>query len=253
MRILLHGCNGKMGQVITRILRESGNDEIVCGVDLDPSKHNNSYPVYASLEDVVESPDVLIDFSHHTCLGDLLKFGVKRNVPLVICTTGFDEKQKEAMKDAAEKIPVLHAPNMAVGVNLIISLAKQAARALYGDFDIEIVERHHNQKVDAPSGTALAIAEGINSALDGTLSYTHGRHTKTERRKKNELGIHAVRGGAIVGDHSVIFAGLGEVIEINHSAISRDVFAHGALRAARFLRSEGPGLYNMDHVIGNPV
>ncbi len=249
-----------MGQVITRILKQSSDRpsdrpsdkadmEIVCGVDLDPLKFENDYPVYPSLTKVTESPDMLIDFSHHSCLDGLLTFGLARCVPLVICTTGFSPSQKQMMNDAAKRIPILNAPNMALGVNLIVSLAQQAAQILHEDFDIEIVEKHHNQKVDAPSGTALMIAGAINSSLNDSLEFTFGRHSKTDKRQKKELGIHAVRGGAIVGEHSVIFAGPGEVIEINHSAISRDVFAYGALRAARFLEGQKPGLYSMKDVI----
>jgi 4-hydroxy-tetrahydrodipicolinate reductase len=202
---------------------------------------------------VSEEVDVLIDFSNHVCIDDILSFGISKGIPLVICTTGFTGEEKQRMSKAAENIPILNSANMSIGVNLILSLVRQAAAALYGDFDIEIVEKHHNQKADSPSGTALMIADAINESLNNELEYNFGRHSKTEKRGKRELGIHAVRGGAIVGEHDVIFAGGGEVIEINHSALSRDVFAHGALRAARFLADKENGLYSMKDVISETI
>ncbi|WP_446715247.1 4-hydroxy-tetrahydrodipicolinate reductase [Caloramator sp. Dgby_cultured_2] len=235
MKVLLHGCNGKMGQVLTRIISQMEDMKIICGVDREPNKIKNPYPVYDSLSKVQEDVDVLIDFSNHLALDSILEFGLNKNVPLVICTTGFSPEEKEKMKKASEKIPILNSANMSIGINLITNLLKNIAPILYGDFDIEIIEKHHNQKLDSPSGTALMLADAINSSLQNSLEYVYGRHSKTDKRKKEELGIHAIRGGAIVGEHSVIFAGAGEVIEINHSALSRDVFAYGAIRAAKFL------------------
>jgi 4-hydroxy-tetrahydrodipicolinate reductase len=249
MKVLLHGCNGRMGQVLTRIISESEDMTVVCGVDRIKKDNINSYPVYENLKDVAEDVDVLIDFSNRICLGDILKFGTERGVALVICTTGFNSEEKEQMIEAGRSIPVLNSSNMSIGVNVLLSLVKQAAYALYEDFDIEIVEKHHNQKVDSPSGTALMIADAINTSLDNKLEYVYGRHSKTEKRLKRELGIHAVRGGAIVGEHDVIFAGAGEIIEINHTALSRDVFAHGAIRAARFLANKDKGFYSLKDVI----
>ncbi|MDP2857714.1 MAG: 4-hydroxy-tetrahydrodipicolinate reductase [Bacillota bacterium] len=249
MKVLLHGCNGKMGRVMTRVLSETPDMEIVAGVDLEPEKARNTYPVYVRLLDVKEDANVLIDFSHHSCIAGLLEFGTSRNVPLVICTTGFSAEEKQAMASAAGTVPILNSANMSLGVNLLLSLVSQAAALLHDGFDIEVVERHHNQKVDSPSGTALMIADAMNSALDNTMEYVYGRHSKNQRRQKPEIGIHAVRGGAIVGQHDVIFAGQGEVIEISHSALSRDVFAYGAVRATRFLVGRPPGLYSMKDVI----
>lgn len=249
MKILLHGCNGKMGQVMTRILTAEDDMEVVAGVDINPTKCKNAYPVYASLGEVKESPDILIDFSHRTSLDAILNYGLASNVPLLICTTGFAPEEKQKMADASKHVPILNSANMSLGVNLILSLVKQAAAVLHETFDIEIVEKHHNQKVDSPSGTALMIADAIGSAVDADMEYVYGRHTKTEKRKRKEIGIHSVRGGAIVGEHDVIFAGQGEVIEIAHSALSRDVFAYGAVRAAKFLVGKGPGLYSMKDVI----
>ncbi len=271
MKILLHGCNGRMGQVITRLIAESqkpeslGSDqnkkpqgapglEIICGVDLNPYKFSNRYPVYQSLDEVPadEEPDVLIDFSHHSCIAGLLDFGIAKQTPLVICTTGFTPGEQQMIKEASEKVPVLMSANMSLGINLLLALVEKAAPVLGELFDIEIVEKHHNQKIDSPSGTAVMIAEAINASLCHGMEYTYGRHGRdinVSKRRKNEIGIHAVRGGAIVGEHDVIFAGQGEVIEIKHSALSRDVFAYGTLRAARFLAGKSPGLYSMKDVI----
>lgn len=249
VRILLNGCNGRMGQVITKLAAEDKDVSIAAGVDVNPDKFKNGYPVYKNLNDVKEDVDVIIDFSNVSGLPSLLEYGVRKKIPMVICTTGLSEGDKEAIREASKNIPILTSANMSIGVNLILSLVKQAAKALEDSFDIEIIEKHHNQKADSPSGTALAIADSINSALKEKKEYVYGRHSKTEKRKPNELCIHAVRGGNIVGDHSVIFAGAGEVIEINHFALSRDVFGVGALRAAKYLSGKDPGLYSMDNVI----
>lgn len=250
MKVLLHGCNGRMGQVLTKIISEAEGMDVACGVDKFPDRITNTYPVYPTLAEVKEKVEVLIDFSNHSCLGDILQFGKTRGVPLVICTTGFTPEEKAMMNEASKEVAVLHSANMSIGVNLLLSLVKQASAALYGDYDIEIIEKHHNQKVDSPSGTALMIADAINESLDNQLEYVYGRHSKTDKRRNNELGIHAIRGGAIVGEHDVIFAGAGEVIEINHSALSRDVFAHGAIRAAKFLCGKEKGFYTLKDVIG---
>ena len=250
MKILLHGCNGKMGQVMTRIVAEAPDVEIVCGVDAVPDKVKNTYPVYRSLGEAKEKADVVIDFSHHSALDALLAYGKETKIPLVICTTGFSADEKQRMAEASKVIPILNSANMSLGVNLLLALVKQTAPVLAeSNFDIEIVEKHHNQKLDSPSGTALMIADAINSSLGNRLKFVYGRHSKTSRREPCEIGIHAIRGGAIVGEHTVIFAGQGEVIEITHSAISRDVFAYGALRAARFVVGAPPGFYGMDDVL----
>jgi 4-hydroxy-tetrahydrodipicolinate reductase len=259
LKILLHGCNGKMGQVITRLAGESQEPnaafEIVCGVDLDFSRIKNSYPVYSSFDEVLDklpvekTPDVIIDFSHHSCIENLLRFATSQHIPLVICTTGFTPYEVDAISKASEQIPILMSANMSLGVNLLISLVTKASTVLGDSFDIEIVEKHHNQKHDAPSGTALMIADAINQSLGGDMRYVYGRSPSSGTRSHDEIGIHSVRGGAIVGVHDVIFAGQGEVIEISHTAISRDVFGYGALSAAQFLIGKGPGLYSMQDVI----
>lgn len=256
MRVLLHGCNGKMGQVMTRVLAMETDIQVVAGVDVDPGRHANPYPVYSSLKEASESMkatgsavDILIDFSHHTALDSMLEWGAEHKKPLLICTTGFTPAERQRMADLSTTIPILNSANMSLGVNLLVSLVEQAAKALGTSFDVEIVEKHHNQKSDSPSGTALMIAEAINTALGGGFALEYGRQGKTAKRKENEIGVHSVRGGAIVGEHEVIFAGQGEVVEISHSALSRDVFAYGAVRAARYLVGKKPGLYSMRDVV----
>lgn len=255
MKILLHGCNGRMGRVVTRLVEESGTPEmkIVCGVDLNPGKFDNDYPVFASLSEVPLDikPDVVIDFSHPGSVESLLDFGLTRNTPLVICTSGISGEQQQKISAAAQEIPVLMSANMSVGINLVLSLVAQAAQVLGSTFDIEIVEKHHNQKVDAPSGTAMMIANAMNAALGNDMEYIYGRHGEDEstKRKPSQIGIHAVRGGTIVGEHDTIFAGQGEIVEIKHTALSRDIFGYGALEAAKFLLDKTPGLYSMKDVI----
>lgn len=249
MKVLLHGCNGRMGQVLARLISEAPDMEVICGVDSFPDKLKNNFPVYETLNTVKEDADILIDFSNHSSINNILNFGKERNLPLVICTTGFTTEEKAQIEDASKFIPIFSSGNMSIGINLLISLVKQAARSLYEDFDIEIIEKHHNQKLDSPSGTALMIADAINGTLNDEYDYVYGRHSKYQKRTKKEIGIHAVRGGAIVGEHQVIFAGGGEVIEVNHSAMSRDVFGYGALSAARYMLGKKPGMYNMDDVL----
>ncbi|MCX7694610.1 MAG: 4-hydroxy-tetrahydrodipicolinate reductase [Caloramator sp.] len=249
MRVLLHGCNGRMGQTLTKIISTLNDIEVVCGVDKETTRYTNSYPVYPKLDEVKEEVDVLIDFSNHTCLDSILEYGKKNKVALVICTTGFSEEEKNKMYEASKSIPILNSANMSLGVNLLLSLVSQAAKVLYENFDIEIIEKHHNQKLDSPSGTALMIADAINKSLENVLNYNYGRHSKTQKREKNELGIHAVRGGSIVGEHEVLFAGPFENIEIKHSALSRDVFAYGAIKAAKYIFGKENGFYTMQDVI----
>ena len=249
INVLLSGCNGRMGQVITRLAKDESTLKITAGIDLMPGIFNNGYPVYTLYSDIKEEISVVIDFSNVKGIPALLDFCTSNKLPVVICTTGLSPEDTEMVKKASEKTAVLTSANMSVGVNLLLSLVKTAAKALEDSFDIEIIEKHHNQKVDSPSGTALAIADSINSALTQEQEYVYGRHSKSDKRTKREIGIHAVRGGNIVGEHSVIFAGAGEVIEINHNALSRDVFGVGALSAAKYLYNKKLGLYNMDNVI----
>ena len=248
MRIIMNGCNGKMGQVITRLAAEDSDAEIVAGFDIRDDKEN-TYPVFTNPEEFEGEADVVIDFSHPSSLTGILSFCKKRKLPVIICTTGLSSEQKEEFKEASKEIPVFFSANMSIGINLLIDLAKKAAKLLEGSFDIEIVERHHNQTIDAPSGTALAIADGIDEALSFPAEYVYDRHSVRRKRKNTEIGISAVRGGTIVGDHEVIFAGNDEVIELSHHAHSKEVFAVGAIKAAKFIKGKAAGMYDMNDLI----
>ena len=247
IKIALVGANGRMGQVISRMAAESEEVKIVCGIDINTQK-NFDYPVYESFDYVTEEIDVIIDFSHHNSLLGTLCFATKNEKPAVIATTGLTEENKECLNVASKKIPIFFSANMSLGVNLIIELAKKATQILKG-FDIEIIEKHHNQKLDAPSGTALAIADAINETLDEPSEYIYDRHSSRKKRSKNEIGMHAVRGGTIVGEHDVLFAGCDEIIEIKHTATSREIFASGALSAAIFMYGKKRGMYSMSELI----
>lgn len=248
-RIILNGCNGRMGQVITRLAADDENVRIAAGFDINDNAKND-YPVFADPEECDIPADVIIDFSHPSSLEGILSYAEKKNMPAVIATTGLSAEQKDLLRETSEHIPIFFSANMSLGINLITALAKKAAEILEGSFDIEIVERHHNQKLDAPSGTALAIAEAIDETLKNTSEFVYDRHSVRRKRHKNEIGIHAVRGGTIVGDHEVIFAGNDEVIEICHHAASREIFAAGAVSAAKFMNSKPAGMYNMQDLIG---
>lgn len=248
INILMSGCNGKMGQVITRLSENYENLKIVAGFDLY-AQAKNDYPVFSKFRDCNVKVDVIIDFSNPDAFENVLNFALEKKIALVMATTGLSQIQRKQLDEAARTIPVFFSANMSLGVNLVIDLVKKAVKVLESSFDIEIVEKHHNQKLDAPSGTALAIADAINSTLDQKQEYMYDRHSRRRKRSKNEIGIHAVRGGTIVGDHSVIFAGSDEIIEINHMAMSKDIFGTGALKAANFLASKAPGLYNMTDLI----
>lgn len=247
IRILLNGCNGKMGQSVTRVCRLSDGAFIAAGVDTS-IKENTSYPVYTSPWDVKEEVDVIIDFSHPSALKGILGYAVEKNIPIVIATTGLTDEHKELIMQASHSIPVLLSANMSLGINLILQLVKRATKTLKGNFDIEIIEKHHNQKIDAPSGTALAIADAVNSVLDNKMKYVYDRHSNMQKRTRDEIGIHSIRGGTITGEHTVIFAGNDEIIEIKHTAVSKDLFASGALRAAAFLYDKAPGYYSMQDI-----
>ncbi|MBE7041382.1 MAG: 4-hydroxy-tetrahydrodipicolinate reductase [Ruminococcaceae bacterium] len=247
-KILLCGANGRMGKAITRLVSETDGAEIVCGVDLN-TESSSGFPVYADFQSVPEAPDVIIDFSNPANFENLMDYAESKKVPVVVATTGLNKEQKERLANASANIPVFFSANMSLGVNLICELAKKATAFLGDSFDIEIVERHHNQKLDAPSGTALAIADAINEELDGAGHYVYDRHSVRKKRDKNEIGIHAIRGGTIVGEHTVIFAGDNEVIELHHSATSREVFASGAVKAAIFMAGKPAGFYNMKSLI----
>ena len=247
-RIILTGCCGKMGGVIQNIVANRDDATIVAGVD----KYNNNktdFPVYESISDVKEEADVVIDFSNPSLLDSLLKYGKSTKTALVIATTGYDDCQKKKIADASKECPVFFTYNYSLGINLLASLAKKAAALLGDEFDIEIVEQHHNQKIDAPSGTALMLADAINEELDNRMKYEYDRHSKREKRTKNEIGMHSIRGGTIVGEHEIIFAGRDEIITLSHSARSKEVFAVGAVNAAVFMADKEAGMYDMGELI----
>lgn len=249
IKILLSGCNGRMGQVITRLAEQYDDLYIAAGYDIADSG-KNPYPVFTDLNECSVKPDVIIDFSNPAALEKLISYSTANKVPLVVATTGYSQSQVRLLQKASQSIPVFFSANMSLGINLLIGLVKKAAKLLESDFDIEIVEKHHNQKLDAPSGTALAIADAINSVMEQKCEYVYDRHSRRKKRSKNEIGIHAIRGGTIVGEHSVIFAGNDEIIEIRHTAMSKEIFAAGALRAARYLFGRKPGMYDMNDLIG---
>lgn len=250
IRIIMRGCNGRMGQVITGIVRDMENCEIVAGVDLfDEGK--NAYPVFRTLSECPEA-DVVIDCSSPKEFDDLMKVCLDRKLAIVLCTTGLSEEQLQAVKEASEQIAILRSANMSMGINTVIKLLKTiSAQLSRAGFDIELVERHHNQKLDAPSGTAIALADAVNEVLPEPCEYVYDRSGRREKRPKKEIGISAVRGGTIVGEHEVIFAGLDEVIEIKHTAYSRSVFGTGAVQAALFLAGKPAGMYNMADVLAD--
>lgn len=248
-RIIMHGCNGRMGQFITRIAAEDANTQIVAGVDV--SDHiKNTYPVFDDIKKCDIEADVIIDFASAKALDRLLEYSVEKKIPCILCTTGLSEEQLQKIEEASKEVAVFKSANMSLGINLLMKLLKDAAGVLAeAGFDIEIVEKHHNQKLDAPSGTALALADSINEALDGRYEYVYDRSARRQVRPENEIGISAVRGGTIVGDHDVIFAGLNEVITFSHQAYSREVFAKGAIEAAKYLTGKPAGYYTMNDVV----
>ncbi len=248
--ILLCGACGKMGHAVARATEDSGSARIVAGYDIK-SMSDSNFPVYTSLSDVREDIDVIIDFSHPTLTENVLAYCADKKIPAVICTTGLGGEQIAKINSISASIPIFFSANMSLGVNLLIDLAKRASKLLEDNFDIEIIEKHHNQKIDAPSGTALAIADAISDAVSYEPEYTYDRHSVRQKRDKREIGIHAVRGGTIVGEHSIIFAGCDEVIELKHCATSKEVFAVGAIKAAIFLKDLAPGLYSMSDLIAS--
>ena len=249
LKIALSGCNGRMGRAITEICAEREQTKVVAGFDLNAVKLSD-YPVYSDPFEFTGACDVIIDFSNVSSLSQLLKYCRKTKTPLVICTTGYSEEQVAQIQQAAQEIPILRSGNMSLGINLMMDLLRRCAQVLGDKYDVEIIEKHHNQKLDAPSGTALMLADAVSQALPYETDYVYDRHTRRSKRDPHEIGLHAVRGGTIVGEHEVIFAGRNETIEIRHTAQSRELFASGAVEAAAFLANcKEPGLYNMSHVI----
>ena len=250
IRIIMRGCNGKMGQSISGIVAADPETEMVAGIDVF-DQGRNPYPVFKDLRECNVEADCLIDFSSVNGLEDMLDYCVEKNLPCVLCTTGLSQSQIEKVEEASKKVAILRSANMSLGINLLLKMLKEAACVLApAGFDVEIVEKHHNLKLDAPSGTALALADSINEELGNEYEYVYDRSTRREKRPVKEIGISAVRGGTIVGDHDVIFAGADEVITFSHVAYSKAVFGKGAVQAAKYLAGKGPGYYNMSDVIG---
>lgn len=247
-KIILSGCCGRMGKVITNEVAKLEDCKIVAGVDL-VANESADFPIFKSFNDIDCDADVIIDFSNPALLDSLLDYVKKASIPVVIATTGYNTEQTETIKNAAKEAPIFFSFNMSLGVNLLIELSKKAACVLGDSFDIEIVESHHNQKLDAPSGTAVMIADGIQSVLDEEHELVYDRHQNRKKREKTEIGIHAIRGGTIVGEHSVIFAGHDEIITLSHSARSREIFAVGSIKAAIFMVGKPNGLYSMSNLI----
>lgn len=248
-RLIMHGCNGKMGQVISGLVAADEEACMVAGIDARDDGHNE-YPVFLNVADCDVEADALIDFSAAPAVDALLDYCVEKNLPCVLCTTGLSEEQLKKVEEASKKVAILKSANMSLGINLLIKMLKEAAGVLApAGFDIEIVEKHHNQKVDAPSGTALALADSINEEFDNSYEYVYDRSQVRAKRTNKEIGISAVRGGTIVGDHDVIFAGADEVVTFSHTAYSKAVFGKGAIQAAKFLAGKEAGMYNMADVI----
>lgn len=250
IKIILHGCNGKMGQTITGLIADDKEIEIAAGIDAYDNV-DNTYPVFTDIDACDIEADAVIDFSAAPAVDKLLAYCAAKRLPCVLCTTGLSEEQLRKVEETAKQTAILRSANMSLGINMLLKLLKEAAATLSpAGFDIEIVEKHHNQKVDAPSGTALALADSVNEALDGACHYVYDRSNIRAKRDGKEIGISAVRGGTIVGDHDVIFAGADEVVTFSHRAYSKAVFGKGAIQAAKFLAGKSAGMYNMSDVIG---
>lgn len=247
-RIILSGCNGHMGHVIQNVISLREDCQIVAGIDLN-TQTKADFPIFASFDKVTQEADAIIDFSHPNALDSVLSYSIQTHVPVVLATTGYSEAQKEQINVASKETSVFFTYNMSLGINLIAELAQQVAKVLGDSFDVEIIEKHHNQKIDAPSGTALMLADAIVDVAVSPLHYEYDRHSKREKRTKNEIGIHAVRGGTIVGEHEIIFAGRDEIITISHSARSKEVFAVGAVNAAVFMCEQHTGLFTMKDLV----
>lgn len=245
----MSGCNGKMGQVITKLSAKFDSVNIAAGVSRQPDKFSNPYPVYLDYKSVKEKIDVVIDFSNPDSLPELLDFCKTKKTALVLATTGLSSKDYQSVQQISETIPVFMSANMSLGINVLIELSKIAAAKLGLDFDIEILEKHHNEKKDAPSGTALMIANEVNEQLNNSMDFIYDRSQKLEKRSTNEIGISSIRGGTIPGEHSVFFAGKDEIIEIKHTALSRDVFGMGAIKAAIYVVNKQTGLYDMKSML----
>lgn len=249
IKAMMHGCNGRMGQMISNLVKDDDRITIAAGVDTFTGIAND-YPVFETIDKCNVDVDVVIDFSNASAVDGVLDYCAEKKIPLVFCTTGLSEEQLARVQEVSAQTAVLKSANMSMGINLLMKLLKDAAKVLAtAGYDIELVEKHHNQKLDAPSGTALALADSINEAMDGAYEYVYDRSQVRKKREKKEIGISAVRGGTIVGEHEVLFAGVDEVIEFKHTAYSRSVFGKGAVEAAKFLAGKPAGMYDMSDVI----
>lgn len=247
IKVLVNGCNGKMGQEVIKALENDDECEAFGGVDRE-DMGNYIFPVYTSIEDIKEKPDVIIDFSVPVATMNILKYALKENVPIVIATTGLSDEENEYIKECSKSIPIFKSANMSYDINLMKKIVSEVAKAL-NNTDIEIIETHHNRKVDSPSGTALLLADAINKELDNSKKYTFDRFDKREKRDKNEIGFSSIRGGNIVGEHTVSFFGENETFEITHKAYSRGVFAEGAIKGAKYILEKKSGLYSMEDIV----
>jgi len=249
VKMIMHGCNGRMGHVIVDLCKEDQDIQVVAGVDAF-GESSYDFPVFKSLSECNVDADVIVDFSNASAVNGLLDFCTEKGIPVVLCSTGLSAEQLDKVKEASTKVAVLKSANMSVGVNALIKVLKEVSPLFAAaGFDIEIVEKHHNQKLDAPSGTAIALADSINESLNNEYEYVNDRSTRREKRPVKEIGISAVRGGTIVGDHDVIFAGLDEVVTLSHRAYSRAIFGKGAIQAAKFLAGKSAGMYDMSDVL----
>ncbi|MDE5763937.1 MAG: 4-hydroxy-tetrahydrodipicolinate reductase [Ruminococcus sp.] len=246
--IAICGANGKMGKTIYNCVKDRDDCKVIAGIDLYTEQYAD-FPIVANPAGLPVKPDVIIDFSNPASLDGLLEYCLSTGTPIVVASTGYSDEQISQIKSASEQIPVFFTFNMSLGINLLVQLAKKAAEVLGDRFDIEIVEKHHNQKLDAPSGTAIMLANALNETLDNSKHYVYDRHSRRQKREKSEIGMHAIRGGTIVGEHDVIFAGNDEVITLSHSAASKTVFAEGSVKAAIFLKDKPAGLYDMQMLI----
>lgn len=248
LSLIIHGVNGRMGRTLNEEIQKRNDCKVVAGIDRT-SAYDLPFPVFNSTCKIDVPADVIIDFSNPNLLIPLLDFATEKKIPLVICTTGFSENQIEEIEKASHVVPIFFSMNTSIGVNLLIELAKKAAIVLGDKFDIEIVEKHHNKKIDAPSGTAIMIAKAISSVKSQDVKYVYDRHNKVEVRSNNEIGIHCIRAGSFTGEHEVIFAGNNESITISHCAQSKKIFAIGAINAAIFLKNQNAGLYSMENLL----
>lgn len=250
LNILLSGVSGAMGTILQQVINDTPDCNIVAGYD-NHEDLSLPFPVYTDLKNCLEKVDVIIDFSHFKAFSGIFGYATAHKIPIVIATTGLSEADLAAITEGAQKFPIFKTANMSLGINLLVKALKEMSGQIEEGFDIEIIEKHHNKKSDAPSGTAILLANAVNEGLVDMKEYIYGRHGRDSKRMNNEIGIHAIRGGTIPGEHTVIFAGNDEIIELKHSALSKKVFAEGALKAAHYIVTKEPGLYDMSMLVND--